>query len=212
MYGSTVSGEFRETDPLKPNSPYSASKAGADLLVWAYHITYGLNTVVTRGSNTFGPHQYPEKLVPLFIINAINNEALPLYGKGKQVRDWLYVDDHCSAIDLVIHVGRAGEIYNVGGGNEKENIEIVRELLGLLGKSENLIRLVQDRPGHDFRYSINTDKIQELGWQPSHDIDSSLSDTVRWYVKNEWWWRPIIESPLYLKYFSQQYDTRLRQT
>jgi len=208
VYGSIPVGFFKEGDPLEPNSPYSASKAGGELMVRAYQVTYGLNTVVTRGSNTYGPYQYPEKVLPLFITNAIDNEPLPMYGDGMQVRDWLYVEDHCSGIDLVLHKGQSGEIYNLGGGNEKHNIEITRLILQLLDKPETLIKRVQDRPGHDRRYALNCDKLKALGWQPSRAFEAGMAETVAWYQKNEWWWRPI-KSGEFRTYYEQQYGERL---
>jgi dTDP-glucose 4,6-dehydratase len=208
VYGSIPEGFFKEGDPLQPNSPYSASKAGGEMMVRAYHVTYGLHTTVTRGSNTYGPYQYPEKVLPLFITEAIDNRPLPVYGDGMQVRDWLYVDDHASAIDLVLHEGRPGEIYNVGGENERHNIEITRLILKLLGRPESLIRFVADRPGHDRRYALACDKIKALGWQPSGDLETLMEKTVRWYEQNEWWWRKI-KTGEYLEYYKRQYGQRL---
>ncbi len=208
VYGSIPEGFFKEGDPLQPNSPYSASKAGGEMMVRAYQVTYGLHTTVTRGSNTYGPYQYPEKVLPLFITEAIDNRPLPVYGDGMQVRDWLYVDDHASAIDLVLHEGRPGEIYNVGGENERHNIEITRLILKLLDKPESLIRFVADRPGHDRRYALACDKIKALGWQPSGDLETLMEKTVRWYEQNEWWWRKI-KTGEYLEYYKRQYGQRL---
>jgi dTDP-glucose 4,6-dehydratase len=208
VYGSIPEGFFREGDPLEPNSPYSASKAGGEMMVRAYHVTYGLHTTVTRGSNTYGPYQYPEKVLPLFITEAMDNRPLPVYGDGMQVRDWLYVDDHASAIDLVLHEGKPGEIYNVGGENERHNIEITRLILKLLGKPESLIRFVADRPGHDRRYALACDKIKALGWRPSGDLETLMEKTVRWYEQNEWWWRKI-KTGEYLEYYKRQYGQRL---
>jgi dTDP-glucose 4,6-dehydratase len=208
VYGSIPAGFFKEGDPLEPNSPYSASKAGGELMVRAYHETYGLNTVVTRGSNTFGPYQYPEKVAPLFITNAIDDLPLPLYGDGMQVRDWLYVEDHCAGIDLALHRGPAGEVYNLGGGNERHNIDVTRLILRLLGKPESLIRLVADRPGHDRRYALDCAKLQALGWQPARDFETAVAETVDWYRQNEWWWRPI-KSGEFKAYYEQQYGQRL---
>jgi dTDP-glucose 4,6-dehydratase len=209
VYGSIPVGHFREGDPLEPNSPYSASKAGGELMVRAYHVTYGLNAVATRGSNTFGPYQYPEKLLPLFITNAIDNEPLPLYGDGRQVRDWLYVDDHCAGIDLVLQHGEPGEVYNLGGDNERHNIDVIRQMLAVLGRPESLIRFVTDRPGHDRRYALDSGKIRALGWRPGVSFDEGLERTVRWYVENEWWWRKI-KSGEYLEYYKAQYGRRLQ--
>jgi dTDP-glucose 4,6-dehydratase len=208
VYGSIPEGFFKEGDLLEPNSPYSASKAGAEMMVRAYHVTYGLHTTVTRGSNTYGPYQYPEKVLPLFITEAIDNRPLPVYGDGMQVRDWLYVDDHASAIDLVLHEGKPGEIYNAGGENERHNIEITRLILKLLGKPDSLIRFVADRPGHDRRYALACDKIKALGWQPSGDLETLMAKTVRWYEQNEWWWRKI-KTGEYLEYYRRQYGQRL---
>jgi dTDP-glucose 4,6-dehydratase len=208
VYGSIPAGSFKEGDPLEPNSPYSASKAGGELMVRAYRETYGLNTVVTRGSNTFGPYQYPEKVAPLFITNAVDDEPLPLYGDGMQVRDWLYVEDHCSGIDLVLHTGAPGEIYNLGGGYERHNLEVTKLILRLLGKPEALIRPVQDRPGHDRRYALDCAKIQALGWTPSRDFETAMAETVAWYKQNEWWWRPI-KSGEFKAYYQKQYGERL---
>lgn len=208
VYGSIPEGFFKEGDPLEPNSPYSASKAGGELMVRAYHETYGLNTVVTRGSNTFGPYHYPEKIMPLFITNAIDNEPLPLYGDGMQVRDWLYVKDHCSGVDAVLHHGQPGEVYNIGGGNERHNIEITRMILGLLGKPETLVKRVADRPGHDRRYALACDKAKALGWAPAHAFEAAVAETVAWYQANEWWWRPI-KSGEFKDYYKRQYAERL---
>lgn len=210
VYGSIPVGFFKEGDPLEPNSPYAASKAGGELMVRAYHETYGLNTVVTRGSNTFGPYQYPEKVAPLFITNAIDDEPLPLYGDGMQVRDWLYVEDHCAGIDLVLHRGEPGGVYNLGGGNERRNLEVTRLILKLLGKPESIVKHVADRPGHDRRYALDCAKIAALGWQPAHDFESAMAETVNWYLKNEWWWRPI-KSGEFSEYYQRQYGERLAQ-
>ncbi len=209
VYGSIAEGFFKEGDPLEPNSPYAASKAGAELLVRAYNETYGLNTVVTRGSNTFGPYQYPEKIASLFITNAIDEQALPLYGDGMQVRDWLYVEDHCSGIDVVLHKGAAGGIYNLGGGNERTNIDVTRHILELINKPQSLIAQVQDRLGHDRRYALDCKLLHSLGWQPVHSWEDALGATVRWYQQNEWWWRPI-KSGDFKEYYQQQYGERLR--
>jgi dTDP-glucose 4,6-dehydratase len=208
VYGSIPKGAFREGDPLEPNSPYAASKASGDLMARAYHVTYGLNTVVTRGSNTFGPYQYPEKVMPLFITNALDDQPLPLYGDGKQVRDWLYVDDHCAGIDAVLQHGKPGEAYNVGGENEQHNIDVVHRLLKALDKPQSLIRPVEDRPGHDRRYALNNTKTRHLGWKPEVSFDEALERTVQWYTSNEWWWRKI-KSGDYQKYYEAQYGQRL---
>ncbi len=209
VYGSIPEGFFREGDPLEPNSPYAASKAGGEMMLRAYHVTYGLHTTVTRGSNTFGPYQYPEKLAPFFITEAIEDRPLPLYGDGMQVRDWLYVDDHCDAIDVVLHRGAPGEIYNVGGEHELHNIEVTRFILKTLGKPEDLIRYVQDRPGHDRRYALVNDKIRaELGWEPQFTFEEAMAATVRWYQTNDWWWRKL-KTGEYLDYYKRQYAERL---
>ncbi|MGF1506778.1 MAG: dTDP-glucose 4,6-dehydratase, partial [Anaerolineae bacterium] len=211
VYGSIDEGSFREGDPFRPNSPYSASKAGGELMVRAYHVTYGLNTGITRGSNTFGPYQYPEKLLSLFITNAIDDQPLPLYGDGMQVRDWLYVLDHCSGIDVVLRKGGPGEAYNIGGGNERHNIDLIRQMLAELGKPESLITHVADRPGHDRRYAVDNAKIEALGWKPTYSLDEALAETVRWYVENEPWWRTI-KSGEYREYYQAQYGNRLKDS
>jgi len=194
VYGSIVKGSFQESDPLNPSSPYSASKAAADLLVNSYFVTYGLPVVITRSSNNFGPYQYPEKLVPLFIIKASRNEQLPLYGDGLNVRDWLFVEDNCRGIDLVRQKGKHGEIYNIGADNEHTNIEITQIILQELQKPKSLISYVKDRLGHDRRYSIRSSKIHNLGWKPtlSKKFQETLNTTIQWYVQNEWWWKPLI--------------------
>ena len=193
VYGSLEeTGLFTEDSPLLPNSPYSASKAGADLLVRAYHMTYGVPVNITRCSNNYGPYQHPEKLIPLFVANALEDKELPLYGDGRNVRDWLHVLDHCRAIDLVMHRGKNGEIYNVGGNNEQSNLEITRLILGILGKPESIIKFVADRPGHDRRYAVDAGKIQgDLGWQPGYDFVRGIKETVRWYVENRDWWQKV---------------------
>ncbi|HRE47669.1 MAG TPA: dTDP-glucose 4,6-dehydratase [Aggregatilineales bacterium] len=208
VYGSIPEGFFKEGDPLEPNSPYSASKAGGEMMIRAYHVTYGMTTTITRGSNTYGEYQYPEKMLPLFITEAIDDRPLPVYGDGMQVRDWLHVDDHCRAIDLVLHKGTPGEIYNVGGENERHNLEVTKRVLSLLGKPETLIRYVTDRPGHDRRYALTCEKIRGLGWRQSASFEELLEKTVRWYQANEWWWRKI-KTGEYLAYYKQQYADRL---
>jgi dTDP-glucose 4,6-dehydratase len=194
VYGSIEQGSFKETDHLNPSSPYSASKASADLLVNAYHITYNLPIIITRSSNNFGPYQYPEKLIPFFIIRALKNDYLPVYGDGLNVRDWLYVEDNCRAIDMVRTKGKAGEMYNIGADNEHSNIEITRMILEELHKPQSSIKYVKDRPGHDRRYSINSEKIKKLGWYPfySNDFISTLKITIQWYISNETWWIKLI--------------------
>jgi dTDP-glucose 4,6-dehydratase len=210
VYGSLgETGLFTEETPLAPNSPYSASKAGGDLLVRAYHETFGLPVNITRCSNNYGPYQFPEKLIPLMISRALADEALPVYGDGLNIRDWLYVEDHCSAIDLVIHHGRDGEIYNIGGNNERTNLHIVRTILEQLGKPESLIKLVQDRPGHDRRYGIDPTKImKELGWKPKHSFETGIKETIRWYLDNKEWWTRI-QTGAYQEYYAKQYGNRL---
>lgn len=201
-------GLFTELTPLEPNSPYSSSKASADLIVRAYHETYGLPVNITRCSNNYGPYQFPEKLIPLMINNALKGESLPVYGDGKQVRDWLHVEDHCEAIDTVLHKGKTGEIYNIGGNNEKENIEVVRLILEALGKSEDLISYVTDRLGHDKRYAIDNTKITtELGWAPKYTFDEGIKMTIEWYLENIKWMNRIIEGD-YLDYYDRMYGGR----
>ncbi len=208
VYGSIEQGSFTEESPLQPNSPYSASKASGDLMVRAYYRTYGLPTIITRSSNNFGPYQYPEKLIPLFITNAMDDQPLPLYGDGKNVRDWLYVLDNCEAIDVVLHKGKVGEVYNIGAGNEMQNIQITEMILEFLGKPKSLIQPVPDRPGHDRRYSVDTSKIRALGWTPRHDFREALRKTVEWYQDNESWWRTIKEKQeAFKQYYQQQYRT-----
>lgn len=211
VYGSIPEGFFREGDPLEPNSPYAASKAGGEMMVRAYQVTYGMHTTVTRASNTFGPYQYPEKIAPFFITEAIDNRPLPLYGDGMQVRDWLYVDDHCDAIDVVLHRGAPGEIFNIAGEHEMHNIDLTRFILRTLGKPESLIRYVEDRPGHDRRYALTNNKIRaELGWSQQHTFEEAMNETIRWYQQNEWWWRKI-KTGEYLQFYKMQYEERLAQ-
>jgi dTDP-glucose 4,6-dehydratase len=209
VYGSLgPSGLFTEQTPLHPNSPYSASKASADLLALAYQHTFGVPIVITRCSNNYGPYQFPEKLIPLMIANALGGKPLPVYGDGLNVRDWLHVTDHCSAIDAVLHHGTLGEVYNIGGNNEKPNLEIVRLVLEHLGKPESLIAFVKDRPGHDRRYAIDSSKIQrELGWSPIYTFERGIAETIDWYVGNEPWWRRIISGE-YQKYYEKMYGGR----
>ncbi len=207
VYGSVASGSSREADPLRPSNPYSAAKAAGDLLALAYFQTHRVPVVITRSSNNFGPYQYPEKVVPLFITNALEDEPLPLYGDGRNVRDWLYVLDNCAAIDLVLRRGRDGEVYNIGGGTEVENVALTRQILRLTGKPESLIRPVTDRPGHDRRYSLDSGKVHELGWRPRHPFPDALAETVRWYREHEAWWRPL-KSGEFRTYYQQQYGHR----
>jgi dTDP-glucose 4,6-dehydratase len=192
VYGSTVSGSFAEADILDPSSPYSASKAGGELLARSYVRTYGLNVMVTRSSNNYGPFQYPEKLIPVLVLKALRNEPLPIYGKGLNVRDWLHVDDNCRAIDLVLSKGKPGDITNIGSGNEVPNIDVARLILRHMGKAENLITFVKDRPGHDFRYSLNWDRLRKMGWKPKVKFEDGLNATVDWYLSNREWWAPLV--------------------
>lgn len=208
VYGNVPSASSRETDALRPRSPYSASKASGDLLVQAYHTTYDLPIVITRASNNFGPYQYPEKIIPLFVTNAIDGEPLPLYGDGQQIRDWLYVDDHCDAIEVVLDRGEAGEVYNVGGGNELANIDLTLQILQLTGRDKSLVRSVPDRPGHDRRYSVDVTKLRGLGWEPAHRFEDALAETVAWYRDRRDWWVPL-KSGEYLDYYRRQYGDRL---
>lgn len=212
VYGTLgETGYFTEETPLAANSPYSASKAGADLLVRAYNETFGLPVNITRCSNNYGPYHFPEKLIPLMIINALNDKELPVYGDGLNVRDWLHVEDHCQAIDLVLHKGKDGEVYNVGGNNERTNIEIVKTILEQLGKPESLIKYVKDRPGHDRRYAIDATKLkEELGWKPKYNFETGIEQTINWYLENQEWWKNIISGD-YQDYFKTQYGDRLNE-
>lgn len=210
VYGSVLKGSFKETDPIKPNSPYSASKAGADMLVRAFNKTYGLPALITRSSNNYGPYQHPEKFIPLFTTNAIEGMPLPLYGDGKNVRDWIYVEDNCRAIDLVGRKGKIGEVYNIGAGDEKTNIEIARKIVKLTGADPSLLTLVSDRPGHDRRYSVATRKIKALGWSKKTTYSEGMKKTVRWYQQNEDWWRPVREG-VFRKYYSKMYSGKLKE-
>ena len=204
VYGSIQKGSFYETDQLLPSSPYSASKAGGDRLAYSYYITYGLPVIITRASNNYGLFQYPEKLIPLFVTNAIENRPLPVYGDGKNIRDWLFVLDHCSAVNFLIKNGERGQVYNIGGGNELENIEITQLILEKLGKSEDLIQFVEDRKGHDLRYSIDCSKLIQLGWKPQFSFTDALENTIKWYQSNENWWKPI-KSGEFRSYYENQY-------
>jgi dTDP-glucose 4,6-dehydratase len=191
VYGSIEQGSFAETDALGPRSPYSASKAGSDLIALAYHETYGLPVVITRSSNNFGPYQFPEKVIPLFVTNLFDGKKVPLYGDGLNVRDWCFVEDNCAGVDLVLRQGETGEIYNIGAGNEITNRELTMRLLGLCGADDSMIDYVEDRLGHDRRYSIDTSKIRALGWVPQRELDEALGATVAWYRDNRWWWEPL---------------------
>lgn len=209
VYGTLgAEGFFSETTPLAPNSPYSASKTGADLLVRAYHETYGMNVNITRCSNNYGPYHFPEKLIPLVITNVLEGREIPVYGDGLQIRDWLHVSDHCSALDLVLHKGQSGEVYNVGGNNERTNLHIVKTILAELEKPETLIKHVKDRLGHDRRYAIDATKIRtELGWTPEYTFETGIKDTVKWYLENQDWWERV-RSGDYLAYYENMYSNR----
>ena len=209
VYGSIESGSFKETDALNPRNPYSASKAGGDRMAYAYAQTYGLPVIITRASNNFGPWQYPEKLIPLFVTNAIDDLPLPLYGDGRNVRDWLFVDDHCAAIDFLIERGANGEVYNVGGGNERENREITTKILEIVGKPHSLIKPVADRQGHDRRYSLDSSKLARHGFCCDTNFDDALQRTVQWYIDHQSWWRSIKErSAEFREYYAKQYGGR----
>jgi len=208
VYGSIAEGSFDESSPLNPSSPYSATKAGADLLVSSYHETFGLETVICRGSNNYGPYQHPEKLIPLMVLNALAGDRLPVYGDGLNVRNWLYVEDFASAISHVLEHGAPGEAYNVGGPDECPNIEVVRRVLELCGRDEELIDYVTDRPGHDRRYSLGSEKVRALGWSPATRFEQGLERTVAWYRDNAWWWEPI-RSGAYREYYERQYGRAL---
>jgi len=211
VYGSVAQGSSRETDELKPRNPYAASKAGADRLAYSFWATYGVPVCITRASNNYGPCQFPEKVIPLFITNALDHQPMPLYGDGLNVRDWLHVLDHCRALDLIVEHGVNGEVYNIGGGNEVKNIDLTREILTLTERPASLIVPVPDRPGHDRRYSLDTTKLRALGWQPQVAFADGLRDTVQWYRANEPWWRPIKHSNAeFQAYYAAQYGERLR--
>ena len=207
VYGSIEKGSFKETDPLNPRNPYSASKAGGELLGMSYFHTFDLPVIVTRGSNTYGPYQYPEKVMPLFVTNAIDNEPLPLYGDGKNVRDWLFVEDHARGIDHALRNGAPGNIYNIAGENERENVVLTNRILKEVGKGPELIKPVKDRAGHDRRYSIDSHKLKALGWEPKMNWDDGVALTAKWYRENEWWWRPI-KSGAFKEYYKRQYEDR----
>lgn len=207
VYGSIAEGSFRESDPFRPSSPYAASKAGGELMAMAFRQSYGYAPIITRGSNTYGPYQYPEKLVPLFITNALDDVPLPLYGDGLNVRDWLYVEDHCAGIDLVLRKGEAGEVYNLGAGQERTNLDLTKRILTLLGKDESLIQFVKDRPGHDRRYSVDSSKAHALGWRPRVGFEEGLARTVTWYRENEQWWRRLKDGS-YWDYYRRTYGNR----
>jgi dTDP-glucose 4,6-dehydratase len=209
VYGSVPTGASKETDELKPRNPYAASKAGADRLAYSYWATYDLPVIITRASNNYGPYQFPEKVIPLFVSNAIDDIPVPLYGDGRNVRDWLHVEDHCRAIDVLIDRGENGEVYNIGGGNDVMNVDLTHRILRELGKPLSLIRPVPDRPGHDRRYCLNTSKLRGVGWTPQVEFETGLRQTVQWYRQNEWWWRPIKEKdPAFKAYYQAQYQDR----
>jgi dTDP-glucose 4,6-dehydratase len=206
VYGSVAEGSSLETDELRPRNPYAASKAGADRLAYSYWATYSVPVIITRASNNYGPYQFPEKVIPLFVTNAFDDIRVPLYGDGLNERDWLHVEDHCRAIDLLIASGIEGEVYNIGGGNHVKNVDLTRRILQLAGKPTSLVQQVPDRPGHDRRYSLDTSKLRALGWRPETDFDSGLKTTIEWYRLNEWWWRPIKDAdPAFRAYYETQY-------
>jgi dTDP-glucose 4,6-dehydratase len=210
VYGSVAQGASLETDELRPRNPYAASKAGADRLAYSFWATYQVPVIITRASNNYGPYQFPEKLIPLFITNAIDSQPVPLYGDGLNVRDWLHVEDHCRALDLVIERGGVGEVYNIGGGNEVQNVDLTHRILGLLDRPTSLIAPVPDRPGHDRRYSLDTGKLKGLGWRPQVEFDTGLRATAEWYRQHEWWWRPIKQGDAaFHAYYEQQYGQGL---
>jgi dTDP-glucose 4,6-dehydratase len=209
VYGSIDSGSFTEVSPIQPSSPYSASKAGGDLIVRAYHHTYGADALVVRGSNNYGPRQHPEKLIPLCVLNALAGDPLPVYGDGMQVRNWIFVEDFCAGIDLVLERGESGQAYNVGGPDELPNLEVVKTILELAGRDESLIEYVTDRPGHDRRYSLSSDKVRTLGWEPGVGFEEGVRRTVEWYRDNEWWWSPI-RGGEYREYYERHYGRALR--
>ena len=207
VYGEVPAGYSTEADPLRPRSPYSASKAGADMMVLAYVATYGLHASITRGSNTYGPYQFPEKVIPLMITNAMEERPLPVYGDGRQVRDWIHVEDHCAGIEAVLRRGEPGEAYNVGGGNPRENLDVIRTILRILGRPDSLVRHVTDRPGHDRRYALATGKLRALGWQPTIDFEEGLRRTVAWYQEHHTWWEPL-RGAGFQQYYDRNYGGR----
>jgi dTDP-glucose 4,6-dehydratase len=208
VYGSTETDSFKETDALMPSSPYAASKAGADRLAYSYHVTYGLSVVIPRSSNNFGPYQYPEKLISLFVTNALDDKTLPIYGDGKNIRDWIYVIDNCEAIETVMERGQDGEVYNIGAGNEKTNLGITEYILQELEKPKDLMTFVEDRKGHDRRYALDTARIRNLGWEPGHGFEQALQETIHWYRDNRWWWEKLKDGE-YLKFYKSHYKRNL---
>jgi dTDP-glucose 4,6-dehydratase len=209
VYGSVPEGHSTERDELRPRNPYSASKAGADRLAYSYFATYAVPVIVTRASNNYGPYQFPEKVLPLFVTNLVDERTVPLYGDGGNVRDWLHVIDHCRAIDHLIETGKNGDVYNIGGGNEVRNVDLTHRILAVMGKPPSLIERVADRLGHDRRYALDTTKLRGTGWAPQVPFEQGLSDTVEWYRQNEWWWRPIKEGdPAFKAYYAAQYERR----
>jgi dTDP-glucose 4,6-dehydratase len=211
VYGQSVrERQFVESDPFRPRSPYAASKAGGELQVWAFHETYGLPVIVARPANNVGPRQHVEKAVPLFVTNALDDQPLPVYGRGEQVRDRLFVDDHCEALALLLHKGEVGEAYNIRGGNERANIDVAETVLDMLDKPRSLIRFIEDRPGHDERYSMDDGKLRALGWSPKHDFDAAIRATVDWYRENRWWWEKV-KSGAYRQYYDRMYSRRLAE-
>jgi len=211
VYGSVAEGASRETDELRPRNPYAASKAGADRLAYSFWATYQVPVLIARASNNYGPYQFPEKVIPLFVTNAVDGLPLPLYGDGLHVRDWLHVTDHCRALDLILDRGAAGEVYNIGGGNEVANVDLTRRILELVGRPLSLVRPVPDRPGHDRRYALDTTKLRALGWQPRVEFGDGLHATVDWYRENAWWWRPVKQDdPAFRAYYETQYGSQLK--
>ena len=212
VYGETAAGcSARETDPLRPRNPYAASKAGADMQCIAFYGAYGLPVIIVRPVNNMGPRQHPEKIIPLFITSALLDQPLPLYGDGRQERDWLFVEDHCRALDLVLQQGQPGEVYNIGAGNHQQNLRLAESILDLLGKPRSLIRFVPDRQGHDRRYSLDSSKLRSLGWSPEHNFSSALEKTVAWYKANRRWWEAVYADPAFRDYYQRQYAERLAQ-
>lgn len=211
VYGTAYQGAFKETDALNPSNPYSASKAGGDRLAYAYWVTYRLPIIITRASNNYGPNQHPEKFIPLFITNALDDKELPLYGDGKQVRDWVHVEDHCAAIDFLMGHGKDGEVYNIGGGNERYNIDTAHLILDELKKPRSLIEHVKDREGHDRRYALDCTKLMSLGWKPQINFENGLKDTIHWYTNNQAWWKRI-KNGEFMEYYDKQYGHRFADT